>query len=296
MLPVARHSGSIIPFGDPAFEHLTQYEKRLIRSGKTRAEAKQCREQVAEVIAAIRCESPWELEIRDGLAADRKAERHLRFFERQGHPIQAQIIKLTMWAHSGWCQARLERKSTELLVPRDRVLELLRERQNQGATEADLARLSPCNHVGELRRQGFNIKAVKETNDSWRYVLIEDGGKRPRKLVTQSQEYARVARAIENLGQPPELREAWRFSSSRARLYRHYENSLQESSASSDPTQAIESDFLRFAGRHLKRWTYLMAVAQTTAQQRKKKDIPDLARRLFETLRKRLTRSSTAKT
>ena len=295
-LLAARHSSSIIPFGDPAFEHLAQYEKRLIRSGKTRAEAKRRREQLAAVIAAIRCESPWEREIRDALAADPKAERHLRFFKRQGHPIQAQIIKLTMWAHSGWWQAHLERKNTELLIPRDRVLKLLRERRNQGATEADLARLSPSNQVGHLRREGFNIKAVKLTNGSWRYVFIENGGKRPRKLVTQSQEYARVAKAIENLGQPPELREAWLLSAKRANLYRHYQNRLKESSASSDPGQAIEGDFLGFAGRHLKRWAYLMAVAQTAARQQEKIGIPALAQRLFETFRKRMTRSSTAKT
>ncbi len=294
-LSVARRSGSEPSFGDPTLvEYLAQYEKRLIRSGKTPSEAKRSKEELA---AAIVCESPREREIRDALAADHKAERHLRFFERQGHPIQAQITKLTMWARADLWSATMSvlDESTQQLIPRDRVLKLLRERRDQGATDADLARLGPCNYVGELRRRRFNIKAVKETNGSWRYVLREEGGKRSHKLVTQSQEYTNIARAIENLGKPSQLIEAWRFSLSMARLLRHHQNIREKSSTFREPRRTFEDDFLGYAGQHLKRWTYLMAVAWTTARRRQKSDIPDLAQRLYETFRKRLIRSGHAK-
>jgi len=290
-------NASVIPFPrrDPALEAaLNRYEKKLIRSGETRAKEKRSRERLA---AAIVSESPWERAIRDAIAADRKAERCGRFFASRGHPIQAQITKLTMWAYAGLRSATLSvlDESTQRFIPRDRVLKLLRERGDQGATTADLARLGPCNHVGELRRQGFNIKAVKETDGSWRYVLREEGGKRPCKLVTQWQEYASIARAIENLGKPSQLIEAWRFSLGMARLLRHHQNSLETSPAFKEPRRTLEDDFLAFARKHLKRWTYLMAVAQTVAQSRAKKHIPETARRLSEAFRKRLIRSSHAK-
>lgn len=289
--------GSIVPFPkrDPVLEAtLERYEKKLIRSGKTRAEAKRSREQLA---AAIVSESPRERAIRDAIAADRKAKLSLRFFESRGHPIEAQIAKLTIWAHSGLHSTTLSvlDESTQRFIPRDRVLKLLRERGDQGATTTDLARLGPCNHVSDLRRQGFNIKAVKEKDGSWRYVLREEGGKRLRKLVTQWQEYASIARAIESLGKPSQLIEAWRFSLGMARLLRHHQNSLETSSVFKEPSPTLENDFLGFAGKHLKRWTYLMAVAQAVARRRTKEDIPEMARRLFEVFHKRLSRSGHAK-
>jgi len=220
----------------------------------------------------------------------------LRFFASQGNPIQAQITKLTMWAHAGLRSATLSvlDESTQQLIPRDRVLKLLRERRDQGATTTDLAQLDPRNHVGELRRQGFNIKAVKETNGSWRYVLREEGGKRPRKLVTQSQEYAKIARSIENLGKPSWLIEAWRSSLSMARFLRHHQNSLETSSVFKAPRRTLEDDFLGFAGKHLKRWTYLMAVAEKAAGGLQT-HAGNLQRSIFERLHKRLIRSRRAK-
>jgi hypothetical protein len=288
--------GSIISFQkrDPALEAaLKRYEKKLTRSGKTRAEAKHSREQFA---AAIVSESPWERAIRDAIAADRKAERFLQFFASQGHPIQAQITKLTMWAHAGLSSATLSvlDESTQRLISRDRVLKLLRERKNQGATGSELAKVAPRNHVGDLRREGCEIRAVRQAGD-WCYLLLRERGKRSRKLVTEAEEYTKVARAIERLGKPPQLLEAWRFTLKMARLCRHHQISLETPPAFRRYQRTLGEDFLGFAGRHLKRWTYLMAVAQTVAQRREKKDIPDLARRLFETFRKRLIRSGHAK-
>ncbi len=288
--------GSIIPFPrrDPALEAtLKRYEKRLIRSGKSRAEAKRFVERLAGVVQALVAESPWEREIRRALEGDRKAKRNLQFFASQGHPIQARITQLTMWAHAGLWSATLSvlDESTQRFIPRDRVLKLLRERGEEGATKAELARLGPRNYVDELRRERLNIEAIKETDGSWRYVLRGEGRKRPRSLVTQWQEYANVATAIENLGKPSQLIEAWRFSSEMTRLLRHHQSYPETSPIFKESRATLEADFLGFAGKHLKRWTYLMAVAHTVARPLERETIPGRAQKLFEAFHKRLTRS-----
>lgn len=177
-------------------------------------------------------------------------------------------------------------------MPRDRVLNLLRDRKSSGATTDELSKLTPRwnSHVGNLREEGSTIKGVSG-KDGWRLVLIEERRKlRRRKLVTQSEEYARIARAIENLDYPAKWRNAWQLATRTARLLRRDWRLMEESPNFSQYTLTLEDGFLQFAGKHLKRWTYLMAVAKT-AVKGGQTPVPDLAQSLFETLHKRLTRS-----
>jgi hypothetical protein len=275
-------------------ELLENHERRLRRQGQSQAEAKQGR---LELTATLEREATWgtqwEQEIRKAIYADHRALRYLRFLLNGDGVEWTTIIRLSMWAHAGDEHPGTRESRRDLLIPRDQVLVYLRERSAKGATHAELAEnwLSYGTYLIDLRRNGFKFQTIRFKNDrgenDYRYILKED--RKRYKLVTKRDEYARIARAIENLGNPPLLREAGRHAGMMSRSKAILGRRLEESPLSYRWKGLVEDDIIRVAGNHLKRMTYLMAVAQRTVW-KSAKSTDDLSRVLFQRLHKRMQR------
>lgn len=275
---------------------LEDHERQLRRQGKSHADAKRERlELTASMERDATLGTPWEQEIRKAIYADPRALRHLRFLTSGDGEEWAMMIRLSMWAHAGDQHPSTARTIRELLVPRDQVLSFLRERGRRGATHSELVKIWPnyATWFTDLRLRGFKfgstrIKALVGEQDS-RYVLKEE----PRRyqLTAISDEFSRIARAIENLGRPTQLREAWRYADMMARSKRFHKRSIEENPLNYRWKGLVEDDIIRVAGRHLKRVTYLMAVARRVVWQSSQSTV-DLGKVLFERLNKRVQRSA----
>lgn len=106
-----------------------------------------------------------------------------------------------------------------------------------------------------------------------------------------SDEFARIARAIEHLGRPRQLLEAWRYADRMARSNRFHQRSMEGNPLNYRWKGLVEDDIIQVAGKHLKRGTYLMAVAQRVVWQSSRSTV-DLSSVLFERLKKRVQRSA----
>lgn len=272
------------------------YEKRELRDGASRAVARRRRlELTAAFEQYATLGTPWEQEIRAAIYADPRALRYLRFFSERPGLEWATIIRISMWAHAGDEHPTMKEMNREVLVPRDQVLSFLRERGDQGVTHTELAKTWPhySSALFELRQLGFKMESTQirnsDGNDDWRYVLKEEP--RRYKLVKNHEEFARIARAIESLGRPVRLREAWSYAGMMARSGRIHERRLKENPLGSRFRALLEDDIVRVAGHHLKRMTYLMAVAKKTVSHSSHHP-ENLRAVLFERLHKRVQRTS----
>jgi hypothetical protein len=277
-------------------QFLKRYEKRLLREGKSRAEANRLRLKLtADLERDAMWGTPSEQEIRQAIYADGRALRYLRFFIDGPGAEWAMIIRLSMWAHAEDQDPSTKESLRNLLIPRDQVLSFLRERGRRGTTHRELVRTWPSYGTGitELRDRGFAIDGVPiktaEGEDDFRFVLTRDVKRH--KLVKQQEEFARIAKAIEDLGSPAPLREAHDYAGTLSRSRRHYERSLQLSPLAYRWKGLLEDDIIRVAAGHLKRVTYLMAIAQRTVWH-SAQSVDDIGTVLFERLNKRVQRSA----
>jgi hypothetical protein len=275
---------------------LEDHERGLKRHGKSHADAKRERlELTASLERDATWGTPWEQEIRKAIYADRRALRHLRFFIYGDGAEWAMMIRLSMWAHAGDRQPSMAETNREFLVPRDQVLSFLRERGNRGATHSELVKIWPnyATWFTDLRRQGFKFESARIKalvgEDDFRYVVAEEPSRY--QLTTVSDEFARIARAIEHLGRPSQLLEAWRYADMMARSKRFHQRSMEENPLNYRWKGLLEDDIIQVASKHLKRVTYLMAVAQRVVWQSSRSTV-DLSRVLFERLNKRVQRSA----
>jgi hypothetical protein len=273
---------------------LEDHERRLKRQGKSQAEAKRKRlELSASSERDATLGTPWEQEIRKAIYADHRAFRHLRFFIYGDGAEWAMMIRLSMWARAGDQHPSMTETNREFLVPRDQVLSFLRGRGHTGATHSELVKIWPnyATWFTELRRRGFKFESTRVKalvgGDDFHYVVKEE----PRRyqLTTMSDEFTRIARAIESLGRPTRLRDAWGYADMMARSKRFLKRSMEENPLNYRWKGLVEDDIIRVAGNHLKRMTYLMAVAQKTVW-KSAKSTDDLSKVLFQRLHKRIQR------
>lgn len=275
---------------------LEDHERRLKRQGKSPADARRERlELTASLERDATWGTPWEQKIRRAIYADRRALRNLRVFIYGDGAEWAMMVRLSMWAHAGDQHPSMAETNREFLVPRDQVLSFLRERGHRGATHSELVKIWPnyATWFSALRRRGFKFegtrfKALGGEND-YRYVVKEEPTRY--QLTKLSDEFARIARAIESLGNPPQLRDAWRYADMRARSNRFHQRSMEENPLNYRWKGLVEDEIIRVAGKHLKRVSYLMAIAQRIVWQSSRSTI-DLSRVLFERLNKRVQRSA----
>jgi hypothetical protein len=277
-------------------KYLEDHERQSRRQGKSPADAR--RERLELTVSLERdatLGTPWEHEIRKAIYADLRALRHLRFLTNGDGAEWAMMVRLSEWAHAGNRHPSMAQKISEFLVPRDQVLSFLRERGHRGATHSELVKIWPdyATWFTDLRFRGFKfgsarIKALVGEDD-FRYVVIEE----PRRyqLTTMSDDYSRIARAIEHLGKPTQLREAWRYADMMARSKRFHKRKMEENPLNYRWKGLVEDEIVRVAGKHLKRVTYLMAVAQGIVWQSSRSTV-DLSKVLFERLNKRVQRSA----
>jgi hypothetical protein len=282
---------------------LRRYERRQLREGKSPAAAKRARLAYADLMKHTDMwGTPWEQEIRRAIYNNRRALLHLRYFVKKDRDLPELesefqlIILLSMWAHAhDGNSGRLEMRGHRYrFIPRDEFLLFLRERGANGATHSELSRNKIWRHYAtyatELRMKGFKIETTRiktaRGNNDFRFVLKEEP--ESHKLVTKREEFTRIAKAIENLGRPPWLREAWRCSSIMARMEIGFDHHSEEGLATARLKEAYEDDLVRlFGSQHLNRMTYLMGLADATAHNLK---CPAslLGERLFSRLHRRL--------
>jgi hypothetical protein len=277
-------------------QFLQRYERTELRGGASPEEAHRRRLELTSVIEReATLGTPWEVEIRAAIYTDLRALRCLRFFIDGPGAESAVIIRLSMWAHAGDRHPATRDMQSECLVPRDQVLQYLREKRHNGATHAELVSKwgSYATHFGDLRRLGFEIKTTRTSNpqgdDEFRFYLVNEPKRH--KLLKQHELYSQIARGIEILGKPRLLREAWHHAVVVARSKKLHEQRLEESPLARRFKGLMEDDILRVAGHHLKRMTYLMAIAQKTVSHSTQH--PESLRTvLFERLHKRAQRSA----
>jgi hypothetical protein len=276
-------------------QFLRRYERRLLGEGKSPDEATCLRvELTVQFEREATWGTPWEQEIREAIYADARALKHLQFFLDGPGSEWAMMIRLSMWAHAGDQDPSTKENLRGLLIPRDQVLSFLREQGPKGTTHTELVKAWPHYAIGlgDLRRRRFEIEGMPiktaRGEDDFRFVLTRDV--KHHKLVKQHAEFARIATAIEDLGRPPLLHEAHKYAGTMARSKRHYERFLRESPLSYRWRGLLEDDIVQVAAGHLKRVTYLMAVAQKTVWH-SAQSIDDLRTVLFERLSKRVQRS-----
>ena len=280
---------------------LRKYERRQLREGKSPAAAKRGRLEYANLMKQTDMWGTlWEQEIRRAIYGDRRALLHLRYFVKKNRnrpELESEfqlIILLSMWAHAqDWDSDRLEMRGHRCrFIPRDEFLLLLRERGANGVTHGELSKNKIWQHyaryASDLRIKGFKIettriKTVRGKND-FRFVLKEEPS---HKLVTKREEFARIAKAIGNLGTPPWLREVWLRTSVLARMEVGFDLQLKERPVASRLKEAYEADLVRLAGTHLNRMTYLMGLADATAHNLKS-PASLLGEPLFSRLHRRL--------
>ncbi|HKD62438.1 MAG TPA: hypothetical protein VKB40_00275 [Candidatus Acidoferrales bacterium] len=280
---------------------MRKYERRQLREGKSPAAAKRARLEFAYLIKQIAIRGTlWEQEIRMAIHTDRRALRNLRYFVKKDQncpKLESEfnlIVMLSMWAHAqDWNSDRSEmRGHRRRFIPRDEFLLFLRQRGANGATHGELITdkvwQDYAMYSSELRMMGFKIETtqIKTSggNRDCRFVLKEEPKRH--KLVTKREEFARIAKAIQNLGRPPWLREVWRLTSTMARMEAGFDRHQKEESAAARLKQTFEDDLVRLAGTHLKRMTYLMGLADATAHNLKN-PASLLGERLFVRLQRR---------
>ena len=273
----------------PAQQHfLKRFERIRFQESKNHHKARQARLELSE---SMKQEAMWgttqEKAIRERIYNYTVSARHLKYLIRNGYSEWELMVKLGMWAHA-LDNHRTMQMRTKRFVPRDEVLHVLQEAGTKGATHNELKKITPfwsaC--FSYLRENGFKIEAIGGASDS-RYVLKSQPKKH--KLVTQREAYLRIARSIEMLLKPPPMREAWRYACWMAAMLR--EPTTKQLSANERLKKAYEDDLLNTAGKHLKRVTYLMAVAEQTAlgltRETDETGIDERATRLFQRLHKR---------
>lgn len=233
--------------------------------------------------------TPHEEQVYQAVKRDPRAARNLEYFVGKGASERGLIIQLAMWAHAGDKHPAMARLREDLIVPRDRLLIFLRERGDRGATHTELCKVSPryVTHMRELCRMGCEFRRSGRDADS-RTALVRERGRGKRQLVTMEEAYRKVARGIEELGQPAPLLPAWSHALRLARVDQRYAAYLKGSPLGNF-RRYLEDRFLDGFGSHLHRWTYLMAVSEKAAKGLSI-EVPLLARQLFVPLRKRLQR------
>ncbi|HXQ26678.1 MAG TPA: hypothetical protein VN822_09750 [Candidatus Acidoferrales bacterium] len=270
---------------------LRGYERFLLRHGTKKRELKRKVRRYAEAIqqADVQRLNPLEQSLLDAIRADGRAARNLRFFKSKGHPEWAVIVRLGMWVRAKGEHPSLREQKLELLVPRDQILFLLRDRAGKGVSEAELRQISPQwgTWFFQLRREGIHIKASGEVGQ--RQFTIA-GERKQRKLVKKHEVFRQIARSIELLGKPSVMQDAWNFAGRMSRIERFSDERLDESKLNDFP-RLMEDDLGQFADRHLKRMAYLMAVAQKTSRP-SIWETSSLADHLFEKLKKRRDRAA----
>ena len=273
---------------------LDRYEKNELRDGASQAEARRRRlDATATFERDATWGTPWEQEIRAAIYADPRALEYLRFFNDGPGAEWATIIRISMWAHAGDKHPSSSELQREFLVPHDQVLSYLRERVRTGVTHSELVKKwsSYATHFSELQRRGFEIEATRTRvalrKDEFRFFLKREPKRH--KVEKRHEQYAQIARAIEILGKPSPFLQAWRDARIMARSIKLSERRVDQNPLAYRFKGLIEDDILRIAGHHLKRMTYLMAVAQKTVW-RSPKSVNDLRYSLFERLNKRVQR------
>jgi hypothetical protein len=277
-------------------QFLDSFERRTLRENKSPTEAKHARLALAGIMGEeAMWGTPREQEIRKAIYADDRALGYLQLLTREPGEESAMIIRVSMWAYAGERHPAMEDDVRELLIPRDQVLSFFRERGSRGASHTELVKTWP--HYGtamsDLRQLGFQFESSRTKSaggdEDFRYVLKKDV--RNHRFVKQHEAYAQIARTIEKLGRPAPLQEACRHAGIMARTERLSERHLLASPLTFRWKGLVEDDILRVAGKHLKRVTYLMAVAQR-AVWHSAQSTDSLSRVLFERLHKRAQRSS----
>jgi hypothetical protein len=117
---------------------LKRYEKTCIKLGYSRPETNTRVKRYVEAMrdANLQVPTPREETIRDAIYADRRAERELRFFIRQGHSDSSQLWRLREWIDSQGEHPSVRRERMNLLVPHDRELAALRDAGGGGFSAA----------------------------------------------------------------------------------------------------------------------------------------------------------------
>lgn len=278
---------------------LRRYERRLLAEGKSPTEAKRARLTLTALFKnQDMWGTPWENKIRSAIHRDRRALRHLRYLVREQHEhseLDAEfhlIVRLSMWAHVHDWNPSLPRMRKDKFVPRDELLLFLRDRGAKGATHSELLKRWPyyATYFSDLRAKGFEFTSTRresiEGDQDFRRFVLKEPNKRFR-YASRHQEYEQIAKAIENLGKPPVLREAGAYARRMAKNELALDDvSLSQQSRAIRFKRIFQDDLLQFYGSHLKRITYLMAVADKTAHNL---DTPveKLAEPLFWTLHRR---------